>query len=90
MKIIPYILATVIAGVSFTCLAASQEINQQQALQHQSIGVVSVSDVSGPLDHADHMLEKKADAAHAPYYRIIGLGDSSDSNNWSGDAQLYR
>ncbi|MEA9392018.1 YdgH/BhsA/McbA-like domain containing protein [Acerihabitans sp. TG2] len=90
MKIIPYIVASVIAGVSFSSLAASREIDQQQALAHQSIGVVSVYDISGPLDHADHVLEKKANADHAPYYRVIGLSSSGDSGNYSGEAQLYR
>ena len=90
MKIIPYILASAIAGVSFASLADSQEINQQQALGHQSIGEVSVSGVSGPLDHADRALEKKAAEEQAPYYRVIGIGNSGDSSKWSGSAQLYR
>ncbi len=89
MKILSYIVAAMIAGVSFSSLAA-QEISQEQAAGHQSIGEVSVSGLTGSTDDAARALRHKANEENAPYYRIIGLDNSGDSSRWSGDAQLYR
>ncbi|WP_410015725.1 DUF1471 domain-containing protein [Sodalis sp. RH24] len=89
MKLLPYLFTAIVAGISFSSQAA-QEINQQQAAGHQSIGTVSVSGLAGSTDDAVHALRQKAREENAPYYRIIGVDNPGDSSTWSGDAELYR
>ncbi|NDL61884.1 YdgH/BhsA/McbA-like domain containing protein [Acerihabitans arboris] len=89
MKILPYIFASIVAGISFPS-QATQEINQAQAAGHQSIGTVSISGLAGSTDDAINALRQKAKQENAPYYRIVGVENSGDSSDWSGDAELYR
>lgn len=89
MKIVLYLFAAIISGMSFSSLA-TQEINQEQAASHQLIGEVSISGVRGSTDDAFDALRNKAEKVNAPYYRIIGVQNSGDSSDWSGGADLYR
>lgn len=89
MKVLPYLFASLVAGMSFSALA-TQEINQEQAAGHQSIGEVSISGVDGSTDDAYRALRNKAQEDNAPYYRIIGVANTGDSSSWSGGAELYR
>ncbi|MGP2759095.1 YdgH/BhsA/McbA-like domain containing protein [Serratia marcescens] len=94
MKLIPSIAAVLIAAASFSTFAAPlssvKQVNSEQAANLQSVGVVSVSGISGsPLD-AITALKEKAAADGASHYRIIGLDTPGDSSNWRGNAEIYR
>jgi len=94
MKLLPSIVAVAIATASFATFAAPlssvTQVNSEQAAGLQSIGVVSVSGVSGSPHDAIHALKEKAAADGASHYRIIGLDTPGDSSNWRGNAEIYR
>ena len=77
MKLIPSIAAVLIAAASFSTFAAPlssvKQVNSEQAANLQSLGVVSVSGISGSPHDAIHALKEKAAADGAGHYRIIGL-----------------
>lgn len=77
MKLIPSIAAVLIAAASFSTFAAPlssvKQVNSEQAANLQSLGVVSVSGISGSPHDAIHALKEKAAADGASHYRIIGL-----------------
>lgn len=83
------IAATILAATSFSTFAATQ-VDQNQALDMQSIGSVSVSGVRGTLDDATHKLAQKAEALGASHYRIVRADTPGDSSLWSGTAEIYR
>lgn len=89
MKLLPCIAAALIATASFSTMAAKQ-VDSAQASNMQSIGVVSVSGISGSPDDAIHALKQKATEDGATYYRIIGLDNPGDSSDWRGTAEVYR
>lgn len=93
MKLLPTIAAVVIATASFSSLAAPlspKQVDSEQALNLQSIGVVSVSGITGSTDDAIHVLKEKAAQDGASYYRVIGVDTPGDSSNWRGNAEIYR
>ncbi|MGJ5869209.1 hypothetical protein BMF90_11590 [Serratia sp. OLHL2] len=94
MKLIPSIAAVLIAAASFSTFAAPlssvKQVNSEQAANLQSLGVVSVSGVSGSPRDAITALKEKAAADGASHYRIIGLDTPGDSSNWRGNAEIYR
>ncbi|KFK97660.1 MULTISPECIES: DUF1471 domain-containing protein [unclassified Serratia (in: enterobacteria)] len=93
MKLLPCLAAALIATASFSTLAANmsaQQVNSNQASTMQSMGVVSVSGISGSPDDAVHALKQKATEDGATHYRIIGLDNPGDSSNWRGNAEIYR
>ncbi|CAI0866743.1 YdgH/BhsA/McbA-like domain containing protein [Serratia ficaria] len=94
MKLLPSIAAVLIAAASFSTFAAPlssvKQVNSEQASNLQSIGVVSISGVSGSPADAIHALKEKAAADGASHYRIIGLDTPGDSSNWRGNAEIYR
>lgn len=91
MKLFPGIVAVLIATASFSTLAAgAKQVDSAQASTLQSVGVVSVSGISGSPDDAIHALKQKATEDGATHYRIIGLDNPGDSSDWRGNAQLYR
>lgn len=89
MKLIPSI-----AAASFSTFAAPlssvKQVNSEQAANLQSVGVVSVSGISGSPHDAITALKEKAAAGGASHYRIIGLDTPGDSSNWRGNAEIYR
>ncbi|EOI6390499.1 TPA: DUF1471 domain-containing protein [Yersinia enterocolitica] len=91
MKLLPVIAAALIATASFATMAA-QEVSSEQATKLQSIGVISLSNVSGsPTDVESALKAKaKADADGASHYRIIGISNPGDSSNYSASAEIYR
>lgn len=93
MKLLPCIAAALIATASFSTLAATMsatQVDSAQASSLQSMGVVSVSGVSGSFDDAVHALKQKATEDGATHYRIIGLDNPGDSSDWRGNAEIYR
>ncbi|QGH60354.1 DUF1471 domain-containing protein [Serratia proteamaculans] len=94
MKLLPGIAAVLLAAASFSSFAAPlssvKQVNTEQASGLQSIGVVSVSGVSGSPADAVHALKEKAQADGASHLRIIGLDTPGDSSNWRGNAEIYR
>ncbi|ERK11002.1 putative exported protein [Serratia fonticola AU-P3(3)] len=93
MKLLPCIAAALIATASFSTLAATmgaKQVDSAQASSMQSIGVVSVSGISGSPDDAIHALKQKATEDGATHYRIIGLDNPGDSSVWRGTAEVYR
>ena len=88
MKLLPGIAAVLLAAASFSSFAAPlssvKQINTEQASGMQSLGVVSVSGVSGSPGDAVHALKG------ASSIRIIGLDTPGDSSNWRGNAEIYR
>lgn len=94
MKLIPSIAAVLIAAASFSTFAAPlslvKQVNSEQAANLQSVGVVSVSGISGSPHDAITALKEKAAADGASHYRIIGLDTPGDSSNWRGNAEIYR
>lgn len=91
MKLLPCIAAALIATASFSTLAAGvKQVDNAQASTMQSIGVVSVSGISGSPDDAIHALKQKATEDGATHYRIIGLDNPGDSSDWRGNAEIYR
>lgn len=85
---------TLLAFVFFSTLSlsvqAAQQIDQEQAAQRQSVGVVSVSNQSGSLDDVVRALDSKATKAGASYFRIVSAGTPADSSHWRGSAEIYR
>lgn len=93
MKLLPCIAATLIATASFSTLAAgmsAKQVDSTQASTMQSMGVISVSGISGSPDDAVHALKQKATQDGASHYRIIGLDNPGDSSDWRGNAEIYR
>lgn len=93
MKLLPCIAAVLIATASFSTLAADMSVKQvdnTQASTMQSMGVVSVSGISGSPDDAIQALKQKAMKDGATHYRIIGLDNPGDSSDWRGNAEIYR
>ncbi len=91
MKLLPCIAAALIATASFSTLAAGAvQVDSAHASTMQSMGVVSVSGVTGSPDDAIHMLKQKATEDGASHYRIIGLDNPGDSSDWRGTAEIYR
>lgn len=82
MKLLPVIAAALIATASFATMAA-QEVSSEQAIKLQSIGVISLSNVSGSPTDVESALKAKADADGASHYRIIGISNPGDSSNYS-------
>lgn len=89
MKLLPVIVAAFIATTSFATMAA-QEVSQEQATKLQSIGVISLSNVSGSPMDVESALNAKATADGASHYRIIGMSNPVDSSNYSATAEIYR
>ncbi|WP_174849425.1 YdgH/BhsA/McbA-like domain containing protein [Yersinia artesiana] len=89
MKLLPVIAAALIATASFATMAA-QEVSSEQATKLQSIGVISLSNVSGSPMDVESALKAKADADGASHYRIIGISNPGDSSNYSASAEIYR
>ncbi|AJI83170.1 putative biofilm stress and motility protein A [Yersinia enterocolitica] len=89
MKLLPVIAAALIATASFATMAA-QEVSSEQAIKLQSIGVISLSNVSGSPTDVESALKAKADADGASHYRIIGISNPGDSSNYSASAEIYR
>ncbi|MGM7757805.1 DUF1471 domain-containing protein [Yersinia enterocolitica] len=89
MKLLPVIASALIATASFATMAA-QEVSSEQATKLQSIGVISLSNVSGSPTDVESALKAKADADGASHYRIIGISNPGDSSNYSASAEIYR
>lgn len=89
MKLFPVIAAALIATASFATQAA-QEVSSDQAAKLQSMGVISLSNVSGSPTDVESALNAKASADGASHYRIIGMSTPGDSSNYSASAEIYR
>ncbi|OWF80159.1 hypothetical protein B4900_07870 [Yersinia rohdei] len=89
MKLLPVIAAALIATASFATQAA-QEVSSEQAAKLQSMGVISLSNVSGSPTDVESALNAKASADGASHYRIIGMSTPGDSSNYSTSAEIYR
>ena len=66
MKLLPVIVAALITTTSFATLAA-QEVSSEQATKLQSMGVISLSNVSGSLMDVESALNAKASADGASH-----------------------
>ncbi|MFL4557868.1 DUF1471 domain-containing protein [Yersinia kristensenii] len=89
MKLLPIIAAALITTASFATMAA-QEVNPDQASKLQSMGVISLSNISGSPTDVESALNAKADADGASHYRVIGISNPGDSSNYSASAEIYR
>ncbi|CNI06878.1 YdgH/BhsA/McbA-like domain containing protein [Yersinia mollaretii] len=89
MKLLPVIAAALIATASFASMAA-QEISSEQATKLQSMGVISLSNISGSPMDVESALNEKATADGASHYRVIGMSNPGDSSNFSASAEIYR
>ncbi len=75
MKLIPSIAAVLIAAASFSTFAAPlssvKQVNSEQAANLQSLGVVSVSGISGSPHDAIHALKESRGGRRRPlpHYR---------------------
>ncbi len=65
-------------------------IDSKETSQHQYIGVVSVSSISGSTDEAINRLKKKAAKDGGRFIKITALGTTGDSSMWLGVADVYR
>lgn len=73
--------------LSFGASAAVQQVNADQAQSLQSMGSVSVSQVSGsPMDIRQE-LAAKAEKAGASSYRVTEL---NEGDHWHATAELYK
>ncbi|CNF21156.1 MULTISPECIES: YdgH/BhsA/McbA-like domain containing protein [Yersinia] len=88
MKLLPIIAAALIATASFATMAA-QEVSPEQATKLQSMGVISISNVSGSPMDVESALNEKATADGASHYRVIGMSNPGDSSNYSASAEIY-
>ncbi|CNI58926.1 YdgH/BhsA/McbA-like domain containing protein [Yersinia bercovieri] len=88
MKLLPIIAAAFIATASFATMAA-QEVSPEQATKLQSMGVISISNVSGSPMDVESALNEKATADGASHYRVIGMSNPGDSSNYSASAEIY-
>lgn len=89
MKLLPVIAAAFIATTSFATIAA-QEVSAEQANKLQSIGIISLSNISGSPSDTEFALGTKATAEGANHYRIIGISNPGDSSNYIASAEIYR
>ncbi|CNG90489.1 putative biofilm stress and motility protein A [Yersinia kristensenii] len=89
MKLLPIIAAALIATASFATMAA-REVSPAQATKLQSMGVISLSNISGSPTDVESALNAKADADGASHYRVIGISNPGDSSNYSASAEIYR
>ncbi|MEQ9720607.1 YdgH/BhsA/McbA-like domain containing protein [Yersinia alsatica] len=88
MKLLPVIAAALIATASFATMAA-QEVGPEQATKLQSMGVISLSNISGSPMDVESALNAKATADGAGHYRIIGMSNPGDSSDYSASAEIY-
>ncbi|WP_145579579.1 YdgH/BhsA/McbA-like domain containing protein [Yersinia vastinensis] len=88
MKLLPVIAAALIAAASFATMAA-QEVSPEQATKLQSMGVITLSNVSGSPMDVESALSAKAAADGANHYRVIGISNPGDSSNYSASAEIY-
>lgn len=89
MKLLPVIVAALITTTSFATLAA-QEVSSEQATKLQSMGVISLSNVSGSPMDVELALNAKASADGASHYRVIGVSNPGDSSYYSASAEIYQ
>ncbi|CFQ40899.1 YdgH/BhsA/McbA-like domain containing protein [Yersinia bercovieri] len=68
---------------------AAQEVSPEQATKLQSMGVISISNVSGSPMDVESALNEKATADGASHYRVIGMSNPGDSSNYSASAEIY-
>jgi len=73
--------------ISFGASAAVQQVNADQAQNLQSLGSVSVSQVSGSPMDIRHKLAAKAEKAGASSYRVTEL---TQGDHWHATAELYK
>ncbi|ADO46856.1 YdgH/BhsA/McbA-like domain containing protein [[Enterobacter] lignolyticus] len=91
MKATSLLTGVVFILLSGAALAAGpKQVNSEQAAQLQEMGTVQVSGIEGSTDDAIHALKAKAAQEHAGHYRIVALGNPSDSSQWDGTAILYK
>ena len=73
--------------LSFGASAAVQQVNADQAQSLQSMGSVSVSQVSGSPMDIRRELAAKAEKAGASSYRVTEL---NEGDHWHATAELYK
>lgn len=91
MKLLPIIAAAIITTASFSALAATQITSAQaDSGNYQSLGVVSISEMSGAPGSIKQQLNEQATDKGASHYRIIGESTPGDSSLERASVELYR
>lgn len=90
MKKLTAVLAGALLVTASSAAFAAMPVDREQAQGMQSIGNVSVSNVTGSMDDATRQLSQKAADMGASHYRVIGVDNPGDSSNWTGTAEIYR
>jgi uncharacterized protein (UPF0333 family) len=90
MKKLTAVLAGALLLTASSAAFAAISVDREQAQGMQSIGNVSVSNVTGSMDDATRQLSQKAEEMGATHYRVIGVDNPGDSSNWTGTAEIYR
>lgn len=89
MKLLPLFAAALISTASFSSLAAN-EINQAQANNYQSLGVVDVRQDNTADFNLKAAVNEKANQEGATHYRVIGVSTPGDSSLARASVELYR
>jgi len=77
---------SILSTLSFGAFAA-ESVNNEQAQNLQSIGVISASGISGsPMDIRE-ALNAKANEKGASAYRVV---ESYQNGNWHATAEIYK
>jgi len=91
MKLAHIIAATIITTASFSALAATEITSSQvDSGNYQSLGVVSVNQLSGAPGSIQSQLDDKVAAKGASSYRVIGVSTPGDSSLARASVELYR
>lgn len=91
MKLLPIIAAAIITTASFSALAATQITSAQaDSGNYQSLGVVSISQMSGAPGSIKEQLNSQAADKGASHYRVIGVSTPGDSSLERASVELYR
>ncbi|MFH8132932.1 YdgH/BhsA/McbA-like domain containing protein [Pantoea osteomyelitidis] len=90
MKKLTAVLAGALLVTASSAAFAAMPVDHEQAQGMQSIGNVSVSNVTGSMDDATRQLSQKAADMGASHYRVIGVENPGDSSKWTGTAEIYR
>ena len=77
---------SILSVLSFGAFAA-QPINQEQAENLQSVGVISVSGIDGTPSDIRQALSNKADAQGAKAFRVIEV---RQEGNYHATAEIYQ
>jgi len=91
MKLLPILAAAIITTASFSAMAVTKITSAEaDSGNYQSLGVVSISQMSGAPGSIKEQLNAQAAEKGAGHYRVIGMSTPGDSSLERASVELYR